>query len=123
MTSNYKRGSDTDKHFITFLFRLDHEQTALLKDSIIILDADKKQHMMVEVWARNLFNHTVMIEWNNKPVMQKTYAHTVAYFTKELRAIKNFEASGGSASKKQGFELANVVAEIQTACANQLKEN
>ena len=79
--------------------------------------------MMVEVWARDLFDRVGMIKWNDLPSEQKTYAHVVAYFTKELRSIENFEASEGGASKKQGFKSANVVAEIQTACINQLKEN
>ena len=56
--------------------------------------------MMVEVWARDLFDRAVMIKWNDKPATQKTYAHAVSYFTKELRSIENFEASGGGASKK-----------------------
>ena len=50
--------------------------------------------MMVEVWARDLFDRAVMIEWNDRPLTQKTYVHTVAYFTKELRSIEHFEASG-----------------------------
>ena len=78
---------------------------------------------MEEVWARNLFDCTVMIEWNEKQSTQKTYTHVVAYFTKELRSIKHFKASGGGASKKQGLELTNVVAEIQTAVVNQVREN
>ena len=56
MTSNYKRGWETDTHFTTFYFFLDREQTALLKDTIIISDTDTNQHMIVEVWARNLFD-------------------------------------------------------------------
>ena len=64
MTYNYKRGWETDEHFATFSFCLDREQTALLKDNLDILDADKKQHMMVDVWARDLFNLAVMIGWN-----------------------------------------------------------
>ena len=67
MTSNYRRGWETDNQFTTFLFRLDCEQTALLKDNIIISDTNKKQHMMVEVWASDLFDRAVMIEWNKKP--------------------------------------------------------
>ena len=47
----------------------------------------------------------------------------VTYFTKDLRSIEHFEASGGGASKKQGFDSANVVEEIQMACVNQLEEN
>ena len=62
MTKNYKRGWETDEHFTTFSYRLDQEQAALLKDGIIISDADKKQHMMVEVWARGLFDRMVMIK-------------------------------------------------------------
>jgi hypothetical protein len=64
-----------------------------------------------------------MIKWNDKPATQKTYAHVLAYFIKEFRSIKHFKASGGEVSKKQGFESATVVVEIQMACINQLKEN
>ena len=71
MTSNYKRGCETDKYFTMFLFCLDREHAALLKDNIIILNANKKQHFMVEVWARDLTNQAVMIDWNKKTPAQK----------------------------------------------------
>ena len=73
MTSNYKRGWETDEHFTMFSYWLDHEQTALLKDNIIISDTDKKQHIMAEVWARDLFDRTVTIKRNDKPATQKMY--------------------------------------------------
>jgi hypothetical protein len=81
---------------------LSREQKKLQEDSIIISDADKKQHLMIQVWDRDLFDRAVMIEWNERPSIQKEYAHAVAYFTKNLAAIESFEAAGGSASKKQG---------------------
>ena len=112
MTSNYKRGWETDEHFTTFSYWLDREQTALLKDNIIISDAVNTQHIIVEVWAHDLFDCAAMIRWNDKPSTHKTYAHMEVYFTEELRSIKKFEASGGGASKNQGFESANVVAKI-----------
>ena len=87
------------------------------------MDVDKKQHMMVEVWACNPFDRAVMIKWNDLPLTQKMYAHTVTYFTKEFRSIKHVEASGGGASKKQGLKSVNVVAELQTAVVNQVREN
>ena len=43
---------------------------------------------MVEVWARDLFNRPVMIEWNTRPTDKKTYVDVVIYFTKQLRAIE-----------------------------------
>ena len=51
MATNYKQGWETDEHVTTFSYLLDHEQTKLLKDGIVISDTDKKQHMMVKVWA------------------------------------------------------------------------
>ena len=71
----------------------------------------------------DLFNRPVMIKWNKKTPAQKTYMHVVTFFTKQLRVIKNFEAAGGGASKRQGFESANVVAEFQTVCVNHMKNN
>ena len=90
MTKNYKRGWETDEHFTRFSYRLDRQQAALLKDGIIISDADKKHHMMVEVWARDLFDRAVMIKWNDKPATQKTYTHSgtteaKAYTSESLR--------------------------------------
>ena len=101
MTSNYTRGCETDEHFTTFLFCLDHEQTALLKDNIIISNTDKNQHIMVEVWSHDFFNRVVIIERHEKPAVQKTYTYAMSHFTKKLRAIKNFEVSGKGTSKKQ----------------------
>ena len=75
MTSNYKRGWDTDEHFATFLYCLYKEQAALLKGNIAIPDANKKHHLVIEVWAHNLFDRPVMIEWNKKTPARKTYTH------------------------------------------------
>ena len=64
-----------------------------------------------------------MIEWNKRPREEKEYEDAVEYFTKQLAAIESYEAAGGGASKRQGFESTNAVAEIQTACVNQITEN
>ena len=78
---------------------------------------------MVEVWARNLFICPGMIKWNERPDTHKDYRNAVAYFTKHLVATENVEAAGRGALKQQGFEAANAVADIQTECVNQRKEN
>jgi hypothetical protein len=123
MVKKYKRGWSQDEHFTTFAHRLDREQKKLSDDNIVVSDADKKQHLMVELWGRDLFDRPVMIEWNERPREEREYAHAVAYFTKHLAAIETYEAAGGGASKKQGFESTNAVAEIQAACENKITEN
>ena len=42
--------------------RLDRDQKKTKKDKLIILDANKKQHLMVKVWAQDLFDCPVMIK-------------------------------------------------------------
>jgi hypothetical protein len=123
MIKKYKRGWSADEHFTTFANRLNREQKKLRDDNIVVSDADKKQHLMVELWGRDLFDRPVMIEWNERPREEREYEHAVAYFTKHLAAIETYEAAGGGASKKQGFESTNAVAEIQTACVNQITQN
>ena len=64
-----------------------------------------------------------MIEWNERPNINKSFDHTVAYFTKQLAAIESFEAVGGGASKKQGYESTNASAEFQAACVAEIQQN
>jgi hypothetical protein len=123
MIKKYKRGWSMDEHFTTFADRLNREQKKLSDDNIVVSDADKKQHLMVELWGRDLFDRPVMIEWNERPREEREYDDAVTYFTKHLAAIESYEAAGGGASKRQGFESTNAVAEIQTACVNQITEN
>ena len=100
MVTNYKRGWSSDKHFTTFTKRLSREQKKLQEDSIIISNADKKQHLMIQVWDRDIFNRAVTIEWNERLSIQKSFAHAVAYFTKNLAAIESFEAAGAAAHRR-----------------------
>ena len=116
MIVNYKCGWSLDDHFAIFVKRLSREQKKLKNNSIIILDADKKQHLMIQVWDRDLFNRAVMIEWNERPNINRSFDHVVAYFTKQLAAIKSFEAAGGGASKKLGYESTNASTEFQAVC-------
>ena len=47
----------------------------------------------------------------------------VAYFTKHLAVTESFEATEGSASKKQGYKSTTVLTELQVACVVEIKEN
>ena len=87
MITNYKRGRSSDKPFTTLTKRLSREQKKLKDDKIIISDVDKKQHLMIQVWDRDLFNRAVMIVWNGRPTIQKDCANAVTYFTKQLAVI------------------------------------
>ena len=123
MISNYKHGWSSDKHFTTFAKRLSREQKKLQDDNIVIFDADKKYHLMIQVWDTNLFNHAGMIVWNKRPSIQKIFAHAVAYFTKNIAAIESFEAAGGGALKKQGYASTNVSTKFQAACVAKIQQN
>ena len=122
MIGNYKHGWSPEEHFTTFAKRLSREQKKLKSDNIIISDADKKQHLMIQVWDRDHFDRAVMIEWNEQPNIQKSFDNAVAYFTKNLAAIKSFEADGGGALKKQGYERTTASTESQAACAAEIQQ-
>ena len=64
-----------------------------------------------------------MIEWNERPNINKSFDHAVAYFTKQLAAIKSFEAAGDGASKKQGYKSTNASTEFQAACVAEIQQN
>ena len=49
MVKKYKRGWSMDEHFTTFANRLNREKKNLNDDNIVVSDADKKQHLMVEL--------------------------------------------------------------------------
>ena len=78
MIGNYRRGWSPEEHFTTFAKRLSREQKKLKNDSIIISDADKNQHLMIQVWDRDLFDRVVMIKWNERPSIQKSFDHAFA---------------------------------------------
>ena len=62
MITNYKRGRSSGEPFTTLTKRLSREQKKLKDDRIIISNADKKQHLRIQVWDRDLFNRVIMIE-------------------------------------------------------------
>ena len=111
MISNYKRGWHIDERFTVCALCLDQEQAKVLKDNITVSYVNKKQHIMVNVWTRNLFNCPVIIEWNNQTSAQKTYTHMVTFFVKQVRAIKIFKAAAGWGIK--GRNLDDVCPETQ----------
>ena len=119
----YITGQIYSKGGIAFAKRLSREQKKLKNDSIIISNADKKQHLMIQVWDRDLFDRAVMIKWNERPGISKSFNHVVAYFAKQLAAIESFEATGGGASKKQGYESTNASTEFQAACVAEIQQN
>ena len=53
---------------------------------------------MVQVWDRDLLDKAALIEWNKQPAIQKDYANTVTYFTKQLTAIGACKAAVSGAS-------------------------
>ena len=121
MVANYTRRWSSDEHFTTFTKRLLREHKKLKEDNIIISNTDKKQHLLIQVWDRNLFDRAVMIEWNERPTILKDFANAVAYFTKNLVAIKSFEAARRGVSKKQGYESTNTSTEFQAACVAEIQ--
>jgi hypothetical protein len=123
MVVSYKRVWSLDEYFTTFAKWLSREKKKLQEDNIIISDADKKQHLMVQVWDRDLFDRAFMIEWNTQPSIQNDYAHAVAYFAKHLAAIESFEAAGGGASKKKGYKSTNAATKFQAACVAKIQQN
>ena len=50
MIANYKQGWSSDKYFTSFAKWLSREQKKLKDNMIIISDAGKKQHLMIQVW-------------------------------------------------------------------------
>ena len=55
--------------------------------------------------------------------VSKRAHYAVAYFTKNLAAIKSFEAAGDGASKIQGYKSTNASTEFQAACVVEIQQN
>ena len=123
MIVNYKWGWSLDEHFTSFAKRLSREQKKLKEGKIIIFDTDKKQHLMIQVWDRDLFNRAVMIERKEQPSIKKDCANAVGYFTKLLEEIEALEAADVGTSKKQGYESTNAATEFQAVCVAEIREN
>ena len=93
---------------------------ATLSPSITIIDEDKLQKLMEEMWKRtDIFDEKFMTEWTSRPIAQKMWAHATAYFGAKVRAIENFHDAG---SQFNTYASANAATEIEDTVVAALDE-
>jgi hypothetical protein len=114
---------DKNTTITNFAKTLDDEQANLDRDDIVIPDADKKHHFLMQVKKSRKFLKPEWRVYNKKPAAQKTWDLTVAYF-KELEiddeAFDPDEEIGSV--RGGGYESSNHVDEARNAIAWEQKE-
>ena len=64
----WQRASGTKtENLIKFAKRLDKEQASLRRDGIVIANKEKNQHYLLQYYKRNVFPHSALREWKQKP--------------------------------------------------------
>jgi hypothetical protein len=58
---------------------------------IVISNKDKLQFYLEQIYASNCFNKTVMVTWDNKPVIVKDdYTQAKTYFKNLVKDFKTY---------------------------------
>jgi hypothetical protein len=78
--------------------------------SITIPEADlSMQHLVMQIYAQNVFESKVMTDWENKRQILKKWSYCKEYFLKEAANIKNFNKA---TAKQSGYHSAANVTEM-----------
>jgi hypothetical protein len=110
-------------HITAFGLKLDKEQKQLELLGILISDTDKLQFYMEQIYASNIFDKKEMIDWENKPtVVKDDYDEATLYFKNLVKDFKTYMQNSGGTSAKQGYESANMAADIGDELQKHIQE-
>jgi hypothetical protein len=90
---------DSNEHLTAFGKRLDDDQKALVRSDITILDDNKLQFYLEEIYDSNKFNKQNMLTWEQSSAIIKTdFDQTKAYFEKIVKATNVYKQNTGGNS-------------------------
>ncbi len=100
---------DSNEHLTAFGKCLNNDQKALIRLDITILDNNKLQFYLKEIYNDNKFDKQDMLTWEQSSAIIKTnFDKTKAYFEKIVKATNIYEQNtGGSFARCNKYESAN----------------
>jgi hypothetical protein len=103
---------DGDKHLTAFGKRLDNDQCALIWSDVWIVDKDKLQFYLEQMYDSNHFNKNKMLAWEKQPTATKTdYVASKNYFEALVKATDTYEMNtGGGTTGRNKYKSANQLA-------------
>jgi hypothetical protein len=102
---------DEDEHLTAFGKRLEDEQNQLVQSDIVILDKDKLQFYLEQMYASRKFNKQEMLEWEKQPLATKQdYVLAQKYFKTIVKAMDTYVQNAGR--KPQRYQSANQLANL-----------
>jgi hypothetical protein len=121
---------DGDKHLTALGKRLKDNQCALVRSNITIVDEDKLQFYLEEMFNSNHFDKNKMLDWEQQATATKTgYKLAKQYFKALVKATNTNEqnAGGGTAGQNKcksanqladcGDKIRNYISQIASAAA------
>jgi hypothetical protein len=98
-------------HIITFGHQLDKQQQKCKTINIIILDKAKTLHFVGQMYKSNYYTKDQMTKYKMKTNINKTWLHTLQFFTKLFAQRK---AYGDNRAANSGFDSAAHINNIPT---------
>lgn len=86
--------------------RLDEEQEALDRDGIVVSDADKAEHYLVQVYESGVFPAATIRDWKKKPVADQMHANAKTFFEAEQKGLTEVHRLTGDTTHGRGYESA-----------------
>lgn len=102
---------------------LDQEQIDIARDDIIITEAKKKQHFLIQIKNARLFTSEEWKVYNKKTDANRSWALTKAYFKElEIDNEENEQAERAMEMRGGGYASANAVQETEAAIDREQNE-
>jgi hypothetical protein len=100
---------DGNKHLTTFRKSLNDDQRALVCSNVMIVDKDKLQFYLEEMYNSNHFDKNKMLDWERQATAVKTeYMLVKQYFKTLLKATDTYEQNvGGGTAGQNKYKSAN----------------
>jgi hypothetical protein len=88
----YNNSWDPTTSITAYFTQLNRFQVSLSDCGIAMSKAEKTMVAGAQMWQREMFTEDQMVAWENKPVVQQTWAALQAYFTKKGLERKQYSA-------------------------------
>jgi hypothetical protein len=92
-TMGYNNPWDPNTSITAYFTQLDRFQVSLCNRGIATSKAKKTMAAGAQMWQSKMFTGDQMVEWENKPGAQQTWAALQAYFTKEWLERKQYSTT------------------------------
>jgi hypothetical protein len=110
-------------HIMAFGLKLDKEQKYLELLGIFISNKDKIQFYMKQIYVSDIFDKKEMVDWEDKTILIKDdYNEAKLYFKNLVKDFKTYTQNSGGTSSNQGYESANMAANVGNKLRRYIQE-